>query len=185
MLVNARLAARPGVLIALLLAATWITGCGDDPAKPVTLDVIAPADAAVVREPVVEVRGRVDPPDARVLVRGRRATVTNGSFRASVPLREGSTVIDVGASAPGASPAWTAVRVARQVLVRVPELTGASEGDAVEGLEAAGLRAEVLEDGGLLDSLLPTDWQVCEQQPEAGAKVRKGSTVHLTVSKTC
>ena len=94
----------------------------------------------VVHEDAVEVRGRVRPADARVLVGGRAATVTNGEFRGRVPLREGANVIDVGASADDARTAWSALRVARETLVAVPELAGAARDDAVERLESLGLQ---------------------------------------------
>ncbi len=185
MLANARLAARVGGLL-LLLGAGAVGGCGDrsDP-RPARLAVRAPADSAVVREESVEVRGRVRPAGARVLVLGRPATVTGGLFRARVPLREGQNVIDVGASARGAAPAWTALRVARVIVVPVPDLAGESRHDAVDSLEALGLAAEVREEQGLLDRFLPGDWSVCETRPQAGAKVPKGARVQLTVSKTC
>jgi hypothetical protein len=181
----ARLAAHTGAFT-VLLGASLTAGCGDsDPPTPVTLDIVSPADAGTVHERAVEVRGRVDPPDARVLVRGQPATVSGGAFRAYVPLREGSTVIDVGGYRSGATAAWTAVRVARQVVVTVPDLAGTPEDEAVAQLEDLGLRAQVVEDGGLLDSLLPTDWTVCASQPDAGAKLPKGTLVRLAVSKTC
>src|SRR5215207_3794160 len=105
---NARRPARAcGLMLPLLLAGA--SGCGDDPAqRPVRLEVTAPADAAVVRDGSVEVRGRVHPRGARVLVLGRPARVTRGEFSAVVPLRVGSNLIDVGASARGAAPAWNA-----------------------------------------------------------------------------
>jgi hypothetical protein len=187
MLAIARLAARPGAFTLLLVAAACSVGCGEsESAPPVALTITSPPDSGVVRERGVEVRGRVSPSDAHVLVRGRPATVDRGAFRAYVPLREGTTVIDVGAYEPGATPAWEAVRVVRQVLVSVPDLVGASRGDALEELDDLGLRARVLEEeAGLLDSLLPTDWNVCEIRPGAAARVPKGATVELTVSKGC
>ena len=146
---------------------------------------MSPADGSVVHEATVEVRGRVRPAGARVLVGGRAAPVSNGEFRAQAPLREGANVIDVGASAPGARTAWSALRVARETLVAVPALAGAGRGDAVDRLESLGLRAEVSEDGGLLERLLPGEPHVCETQPRAGAELRRGATVRLAVSKRC
>jgi hypothetical protein len=177
--------ARTGGLVLLLLAGC-ISGCGDRPdPRPVRLAITAPADAAVVREASVVVRGRVKPAGARVLVLGQSAIVAGGEFRARVPLRPGPNLIDTGASARGAAPAWAAVRVTREILVTVPDLVGASRDDAVSRLDALGLRVEVEEEDGLLDALLPGDWGVCELQPDAGAELPKGARVHLTVSKTC
>jgi beta-lactam-binding protein with PASTA domain len=118
-------------------------------------------------------------------VLGRRATVSHGRFRALVPLRVGSNVIDVGAFADGAAPSWTAVRVERQLLVEVPDLAGAPREEAVERLEDAGLQAEVHEEGGLLDELLGGEWTVCETAPGAGARVGMGTVVAVTVSRAC
>ena len=186
MLVKPKVAASAGGLPLLLLAASWGAGCGgDDSPRPVSLSLTAPADAVVVHEDAVEVQGRVRPTDAQVRVGGRSATVRGGEFRARVPLREGPNVIDVAASAEDARPAWATLRVARETLVRVPEVAGAGRDDAVDRLESAGLRAEVVERSGLLDRLLPGEWGVCETEPRAGAELARGATVHLVVSKTC
>ena len=125
------------------------------------------------------------PADARVLVGGRAATVVDGEFRRRVPLQEGANVIDVAASAPDARTAWSALRVERETLVSVPDLAGAARDEAVDRLQALGLRVEVEEGGGLLDRLLPGDWRVCETQPRAGAELRRGATVRVGVSKSC
>ena len=184
---NARRRSRVcGLVLLLLVAAGYASGCGDDPAeRPVRLAITAPTDAAVVNDDSVEVRGRVHPRRARVIVLGRRARVVRGEFRTVVPLREGSNLIDVGASARGAAPVWDALRVTREVLVTVPDLTGATRDDAIARLDDLGLRAEVQEEGGLLDELLGGDWFVCETQPPAGSDVRRGARVHLVVAKGC
>jgi hypothetical protein len=170
----------------LLLGAAFAAACGqDEDPRPVTLSVSAPADSAVVRDDEVDVRGRVRPADASVLVRGREASVAGGKFHARVPLEEGANVIDVAASAGGRATAWRAVRVARQVVVEMPDVVGDSRDDAVERLEDLGLRPQVEETDGLLDRFLPAGWGVCETSPEAGTEVLKGARVRLTVSKTC
>src|SRR5215217_4938915 len=181
MLRNASRLARASGLIVLLLFAS---GCGDAPAeRPVRLEITAPTDAAVVRDGRVEVRGLVRPRRARVLVLGRPARVVRGEFRLVVPLQVGSNLIDVGASARGAAPAWNALRVTREVVVRVPDVIGASRDDAVSQLEALGLRAEVDEEGDLLDELLGGDWFVCATRPPAGSGVPSGSEVRVTVAR--
>jgi hypothetical protein len=175
--------AAPGAGLALLLL---VAGCGQgDDSKAVGIRVSAPTNDVVVHDDAIEVRGRVQPADARVLVLGRRATVSRGRFSARVPLRQGSNVIDVGASADGAVTSWTAVRVSRVVVVEVPDLAGSSRGDAVDRLESLGLRAQVDESEGFLDRFLPGDPSVCETKPDAGTELPKGSRVRLTVSKTC
>ena len=120
-----------------------------------------------------------------MLVLGRRAHVDGGEFSAVVPLRVGSNLIDVGASARGAAPAWNALRVTREVLVKLPDLTGANRDDAVDRLEALGLSAEVEEHGDLLDELLGGDWIVCESDPPAGSEVPSGTGVKLIVARGC
>ena len=139
----------------------------------------------MVQDGSVEVRGVVHPRGARVLVLGRPARVARGEFSAVVPLRVGSNLIDVGASARGATPAWNALRVTREVLVKLPDLIGATEGDAVARLDALGLSAEVEEHGDLLDELLGGDWIVCASDPPAGSHVRRGATILLAVAKGC
>ena len=184
---NPRRPARAcGLVLPLLLAAGCASGCGDDPAtRPVRLEITAPADAAVVQDGTVEVRGHVRPRRARVLVLGRPAHVAGGEFRTVVPLRVGSNLIDVGASARGAAPAWNALRVTREVLVKLPDLTGATEDDAIARLDALGLDAEVEEEGDLLDELLGGDWIVCATRPRTGSELPLGADVQLTVAKGC
>jgi glucodextranase-like protein/PASTA domain-containing protein len=187
MLLNARWPARACGLVLLLLLAG---GCGSGSAdsrtqRPVRLEITTPADAAVVHDGSVEVRGLVHPRGARVLVLGRPARVAGGEFRAVVPLQEGSNLIDVGASARGAAPAWNALRVTREVLVRLPDLVGATREDAIARLDTLGLRAEVEEEGDLLDELLGGDWNVCASRPAAGSEVSRGAVIHLTVARGC
>jgi hypothetical protein len=186
MLLKARRPARASGLVLLLLLAGCASGCGDGEAqRPVRLEITAPTDAAVVRDGSVEVRGLVHPRGARVLVLGRRARVVRGEFSAVVPLRVGSNLIDVGATARGASPAWDALRVTREVLVELPDLIGATRDDAIDRLDALGLSAEVDEQGGLLDELLGGDWIVCASNPPPGTDVPRGASIQLTVSKGC
>jgi hypothetical protein len=180
------------VLVLACLAAT-AGGCGDDgkeraqrPPAPVDLRVTAPADMATVRAESVEVQGTVEPAGAAVLVLGQRAPVSGGgTFRAKVPLEPGANVIDVMATAPRRGPALTAFRVTREVLVSVPELDGKAVADAEQTLRAAGLGIEVEQDGGLIEELLPGEPAVCEQDPGPGTQVRRGTRVHVVVSKTC
>ena len=177
---------RLAICACCLISLALLAGCGDQSAsRPVQLVLLAPTDASVSHESSVEVRGRVKPRGARVLVLGQTATVTGGRFRALVPLREGSNVIDVGAFADGAAPSWAAIRVERRVVVEVPDLAGAPRDEAVDRLQAAGLRAEVHEQGGLLDELLGGAWFACDTSPAPGAEVARGTTVQLTVSRTC
>ena len=173
--------------LALVAVAALAAGCGgDDSPRPVGLTLVTPADGAVVHTGVVEVRGRVSPAGARVLVAGRPAAVTGAEFRGRVRLREGSNVIDVGASADGARTTWSALRVARQTLVRVPDLAGVERDEALDRLRELGLRAEVEEQqGGLLDQLLGGAPSVCETQPGPDAELPRGASVRVTVARGC
>lgn len=175
-----------GLVLPLLLVGGWASGCGDSPAqRPVRLEITAPTDAAVVRDGSVEVRGVVQPRGARVLVLGRPVRVARGEFRAVVPLEAGTNLIDVGASARGAVPAWNALRVTREVLVTLPDLVGETRDDAIARLDDLGLGAEVEEEGDFLDELLGGDWAVCASDPPAGSDVRRGARVLLTVARGC
>lgn len=180
--------ARPVLVTACLVLA----GCGggdDPPAQralaPVVLDVTAPADEAIVRDDAVRVTGSVSPAGAAVRVNGRAAEMQGRRFTAQVALEPGANVIDVIASARGRAPALTAIRVTRELPVEVPELDGLAVEDAVDRLRDAGLQADVQDDGGLFDELLPGEPAVCEQDPEAGSEVRRGTVVRLAVAKRC
>ena len=175
--------ACPAVLAAALLAAG---GGGSDPAPPpVRLTVTSPADQAVVRDARVDLAGTVRPSGARVTVAGRKATVTGGTFRASVALSPGTNVIDVLASAGRARPALVALRVRREVSVRVPDLTGVSVDEARARLGDLGLDVEVQDGGGLLDRLLPGDPRVCATEPAAGERVDLGDPVRVLAARRC
>jgi PASTA domain/Glucodextranase, domain B len=180
----------PTALIIASLAA--VAGCGgddDDRAQralvPVALDVTVPSDMAVVQSETVEVRGSVEPSGANVRVLGKVADVDGGTFRAEVALDPGANVIDVMASARGRASAMTAFRVTREVPVEVPDLDGLEVAEVEERLADAGLVPDVSERGGLLDDLLPGEPAVCEQDPEPGTEVRRGTTVRVQVARSC
>jgi Glucodextranase, domain B/PASTA domain len=179
---------RPLLALVLALPVLLLAACGgsgDDAAKrPVLLRLTGPGDGKIVRAEGVDVAGSVTP-GAVVTVRGERVAVTGGAFTARVPLDAGGNVIDVMASADGMAPAMTAVRVVRQLTVRVPDLAGDSPDNAKERLAAAGLRVDVHEAGGLIDELLPVDRVVCGSEPDAGSTVDSGSTVSISVAKVC
>jgi hypothetical protein len=167
-------------------------GCGGDDGErapraqvPVALDVTAPNDMAVVQSATVEVRGSVEPAGANVRVLGKVADVDGGTFRAQVALEPGANVIDVMASARGRASAMTAFRVTRELPVEVPDLDGLEVAEVEERLSDAGLVADVTERGGLLDDLLPGEPAVCEQDPEPGTEVRRGTTVRVQVARSC
>ena len=148
---KARSVASAGCLVLALLVRLEHGMRRGDPPKPASISLVSPADGVVVHEDAVEVRGRVKPAGARVLVDGRSAPVADGEFRTQAPLREGANVIDVGASAPGRAHGLVGPARRARDLVELPELAGATRDDAVDRLESPGLRAEVKEDGGLLD----------------------------------
>lgn len=142
---------------------------------------------ATVREETVDVQGTVAPANADVLVLGQKAPVSGGgTFSATVALEPGANVIDVMATAPGRGPALTAFRVTREVPVTVPDLDGMNAQEAEDRLREAELTPEIEQvGGGILDELLPGDPGVCEQDPSPGAEVRRGTKVHVVVSKSC
>ena len=171
-----------------LLLVAGLAACGGrerTPALPaVRLVLTAPGDASSVESPTVMESGTVAPPDARVLIQGREAEVRGGRFSAEVELAGGANVIDVQAAAPRRPAAMTAVRVTRLVPVRVPNVERFPPGDAVDALEAVGLRADV-RDGGILDDILPGTPGVCETEPPRGERVPVGTTVTVVVRKSC
>ncbi len=168
-----------------------MAGCGGDdeppafPTEHVRLEITAPSDGSTVRRGTADVRGSVSPRASAVTVLGRPALVTEGRFTVVVPLEPGINVIDVMATAPRRVPTLTAVRVTRDILVTVPALEGLLEDDLDARLEPLGLRADVERGGGLFDVLRPGEPRVCEQEPEAGARVRRGREVRVVVAKRC
>jgi hypothetical protein len=182
---------QPVLVIACLAAAA--AGCGGDDEKkparaptPVSLKVSAPDDMSTVRDESVEVKGNVTPASSAVTVQGQRAAVSGGgTFSATVALDPGANVIDVMATASGRGPALTAFRVTREVPVIVPELSGKNPDEVKAALGNAGLKPEIEQGGGLLEDILPGDPAVCTQDPSAGEQVRRGTTVHVVVSKSC
>jgi hypothetical protein len=180
----------PLLVLACLAAAA--VGCGGDDGRraqqalvPVELDVNSPADMAVVRTETVDVRGTVEPAGATVRVLGRLAEVSGGTFTAQVSLEPGANVIDVMATARGRGPALTAFRVTRELPVKVPDLDGLEVPEAEERVADVGLELQVTEGGGLFDDLLPGEPGVCEQDPAAGAEVRRGTVVDVEVRRSC
>jgi hypothetical protein len=180
------------VLVLACLAAA-AAGCGgDDKARAqrapraVELKVSQPRDTTTVRAESVEVSGTVTPASAAVTVLGQRAAVSGGgTFTATIALQPGANVIDVMATADGRGPSMTAFRVVREVPVTVPDLGGKSVDEVQQTLDSLGLKPEIEQGGGLLEDLLPGDPSACTQDPEPGAQVRRGSTVHVVVSKSC
>jgi hypothetical protein len=181
---------RPAlVLVAVLPVLALSGGCGDaapaTPLQSVRLSVAEPGDTELVRTDRVAIVGRVDPADADVTVRGRRAPVADGEFRAEVGLDPGTNVVDVLASAPGHRPAMSALRVRRQVTVEVPDVAGDTPQEATDRLAGLGLDVREERSGGVLEMLLPGEPAVCETDPAAGDEVDAGTEVTLRVSKEC
>ena len=183
---------RP-LLVFACLAAAAVAGCGGDappraqkPPTPVALKISTPADMTTVRSETVDVKGTVEPAGAAVLVVGQKAPVSGGGeFTATVALEPGANVIDVMATASRRGPALTAFRVTREVPVTVPDLGGKTADEVQQALSKLGLQADIEKGGGLIEGLLPGDPAVCEQDPDPGAQVKRGSRVHVVVSKSC
>jgi hypothetical protein len=181
---------RLGPLIAAGFAGALLGGCGGDdpppaPQKPVRLTIATPVDTAIVQGSTATVTGTVSPANARVKVQGQAAQVTGGTFSAGVKLSHGANVIDVAATASGRAAALTAFRITREERVAVPDFVGLSAGDAEQQAKQRGLELESERGGGFLDSLVPRGIHVCEQEPEAGTRVRRGTTVRLLVARSC
>jgi len=184
----------PGVLACVVCALGFgapLAGCGGEdgpPAAPtehVRLQISAPSDGATLRRGTADVRGSVSPRASRVTVLGRPALVDDGRFTVVVPLEPGINVIDVMATAPRRLPAMTALRVTRDILVTVPDLTGLLEDELDARLDPLGLDSDVERGGGLFDVRRPGQPTVCRQTPVAGARVRRGRQVQVVVAKRC
>ena len=67
----------------------------------------------------------------------------------------------------------------------MPELTGLLEDEVDARLDPLGLRADVARGGGLFDVLRGGEPRVCQQDPQAGARVRRGRVVDVIVAKKC
>lgn len=186
-----RIVPRSLSCLAAAVLALLAAGCGgeDEPPAPPTehvqLEIATPRDGSTLRRGTADVRGSVSPRSSSVTVLGRPALVSDGEFTVVVPLEPGVNVIDVIATAPRRLPTLTAVRVTRDVLVTVPDLTGLPEDAAEARLESLGLRSDAKRGGGLLDVLRPGEFRVCEQEPEAGTRVRRGREVVVVVAKRC
>jgi len=174
-----------------VLGVAVLAGCGGDdppprpPSEHVRLEITAPRDGSTLRRGTADVRGSVSPRASSVSVLGRPALVTDGRFTVVVPLEEGVNVIDVMATAPRRLPTLTALRVTRDVLVTVPALEGVLEDEVRARLDPLGLDLDVERGGGLFDVLRPGEPRVCEQEPEPGARVRRGREVLVVVAKRC
>jgi hypothetical protein len=171
--------------------AVGLVGCGGEtptaqkPKPPVQLRVSSPSDTALVLGSKVQVSGSVSPSTAQVQVKGQRAQVSGGRFSSTITLEPGPNVIDVAATASHHSAALTAFRVTREERVAVPDLVGAGVDDAERAAERRGLTLERKRGGGFLDSLVPKGLAVCVQEPAAGDRVRRGSTVRVVVARAC
>jgi hypothetical protein len=178
--------ARAGALAACAAALVGCGGSSHSQAPPrVRLQVTSPSDGSQVHTSSVTISGSVKPAGATVLVLGRAVSVAHGAFSAQVPLTPGVNIVDVLAGAPRARSAMNAVRVIRQVYVQVPDLGGAGVSDAQDQLTALGLVAHVVKNESFFSILLPESDAVCGTSPPANAHVAPGSTVTVTVSKTC
>jgi len=110
---------RTIALIVLAVMAAALGACGssgpkNESASAASVRVTSPADGSTVTSDRVTVRGTVTPNDATVQVVGQPAQVGNGVFTTSIPLHSGQNTIDVVASAKGATPATTTIRVTRK-----------------------------------------------------------------------
>src|SRR5581483_805758 len=97
----------------------------------------------------------------------------------------GHNIVDVLAGAPRAHAAMEAVRVFRQVNVRVPSVSGQTAGTATATLRASGLTARIVDSEPFYSFLLPGSAVVCNTSPQVGQSVAPGTVVTVHVSKTC
>jgi hypothetical protein len=175
--------------VAAAAAATLVlAACGTTASRPepqIHLQVSEPIDGAVVTSSSVTLSGNVTPPASTVLVLGRRVDVTHGSFNTQIALQPGSNLVDVLAGAAHDRVAMTAVRVYRQILVTIPNVSNDSPPNAAKALVALGLQVKLKDTDPFYSFLLPVSQGVCGTSPSAGHRVDPGATVTISVSKTC
>lgn len=117
-------------LIVPCVAVLLLVGCGEESDKEqgstseaqtetepqlevIQLDVTSPEDHATVKAKSTVVKGKVDPPSAKVLVDGRSVPVRGGRFKIRVKLSLGENDFALEAAAPGHEDAdltWTVIR---------------------------------------------------------------------------
>jgi hypothetical protein len=175
-------------LVLTAAAGAWtaaLAGCGSHSPTTVGQIRLQVSSPSTVDTGSATIGGTVAPSGATVLVLGRPVAVHRGSFSTQVSLVPGTNIIDVLAGAPRERDAMSAVRVFRQVYVSVPDLSGDSPDDASQQLRALGLVPDVSKDDPFFSFLIPGSDSVCSTDPAARARLAPGSTVTVTVSKTC
>jgi hypothetical protein len=175
----------------ILAAGLLVAGCGGSAQSQTTstprvkLKLALPDDASTTFEDRVEISGTVSPADSSVQVAGEAAEVSGGEFAAEVPLEPGGNVIDVSASSPGRRPATDAVRVERDIRVKIPTLVGLELDQAKSELGKLGLKSEEEQGGSWLDRVIPGVSYVCAAEPGEGERVLPNSTVTLLTQRQC
>ena len=178
-------------LAVILAAGLLVAGCGGSAQSQTTstprvkLTLALPDDASTTFKARVEISGTVSPADAAVKVAGVDAEVSGGEFAAQVSLEPGGNVIDVSASAPGRRPATGAVRVERDIRVKIPTLVGLELDEAKSELGKLGLKSEEEQGGSWLDRVIPGVEYVCAADPAEGQLVLPNSTVTLLTQRDC
>jgi hypothetical protein len=167
--------------------AAALAGCGAAmrPEPQLHVQVSEPVDGTTVTTGSVTVSGSVTPLATSVLVLGHRVAVNHGSFSAQVQLQPGSNLLDVLAGTAHTKAAMTAVRVYRQILVTIPDVSNDSPPDAAKALVALGVHVQLKDTDPFYSFLIPGGQSVCGTSPSAGHRVDPGATVTISVSKVC
>jgi len=178
---------RLTALVPAALAAAICAGCASTarPEPQIHLQVSEPVDGATVTSGTVTVSGTVSPAGARVLVLGKGVASANGTFSTQVRLQPGTNLVDVLAGALHDKSAMTALRVYRQILVTVPNVGNDSPDGATKALQALGLKVHIVDTDPFYSFLIFGSKDVCSTTPTAGRRVLPGTTVTVSVSKTC
>lgn len=116
---------------------------------------------------------------------GRAIATDRGEFTTQVQLQPGSNLVDVLAGAAHDNAAMTAVRVYRQILVTIPNVSNDSPDGAAKALVALGLQVRLKDTNPFYAFLIPGGQGVCGTSPGSGHRVLPGTTVTVSVSKTC
>jgi hypothetical protein len=147
-----------------------------EPERTVGAGEAAPAETARLDTEPTPVRTREVPAAPPKRRRRRRRILAAGAVALIAALGAAAAIevptLSDGGGDPPAGPSG----------IEVPSLTGEPLDVAERRLEKLGLRSSEV-GGGLFGVLIPSEWDVCETSPPAGASVRRGATVRLLVDR--
>jgi hypothetical protein len=118
---------RSVLAVSLLVPCAFAAGCGGS-GSPIAVQVAvtAPVDGATVAVPGIVVLGTIEPKDAHVVVSGKHAQVTNGTFKQPLSLHARHTQIEIVGTASGFLPSKTILSVIYDPSIERPRASAAA-----------------------------------------------------------